>query len=698
MDDSNVRNKAAELMSTLPGDDVRQIMWRFEERYEIQMVVQSARSIARGVVARLVAEGARNSHEWNEKKAQLLTGFDEIGLTTVFMDPEEGGFIEGPKNLALALVAFELSWVDGGAATCSLASNLALSPIHEKGTPEQKLDYMSRCVPPLPGEDRKVWRGAFALTEPLPYVGVDTGILSGKMRVAEWKEGEEPVLHVEKRGRFITNMGFANFVTAAVDSDDDRIKGSAMVILEEGDEGSFDRGATTLKLVHQLSSTSDPILSLKVPASRIIGGYTVVDGIIIPNCNHGDVIESVFRRTRVPVAVMSSAKLLSAVEPVIRYQRTRFRGGSASSAGSPRYDLGLQQKEDALQRLVDIWASGEAGASLGFAAARLFDEFDPIERLKESILTERGIKGRAQMKMFKELEKSAIEFVALEHLPEAERDAARFQELAEDTLVQFIIKESQANVLCPACKLWNTGYGATMMREAVSLMGGYGITEDCPGFLGQKWMDAQLEATYEGPEAVQRRQLSITMINELFLAQFVLWIEALRGIAKQNPQTGAGALANAMELWLWTLKYLQRSKDSDGKPLYHSQRHGVVFPFADALCWLLASRQQILDLIVLEEKGPQNPILAEGIAGFINFFSDLCHVQAARSAAEVGRICSELVYGYQLDASTISDDDAAFADLRHRVDISLAGARLSKDRAAAAVSKVMIPEALDYPA
>ena len=52
-----------------------------------------------------------------------------------------------------------------------------------------------------------------------------------------------------------------------------------------------------------------------------------------------------------------------------------------------------------------------------------------------------------------------------------------------------------------------------MMREAVSLMGGYGITEDCPGFLGHKWMDAQLEATYEGPEAVQRRQLSVTMAS-----------------------------------------------------------------------------------------------------------------------------------------------------------------------------------------
>ena len=41
---------------------------------------------------------------------------------------EYGGFIEGPKNLALALVAFELSWVDAGAATCSLASNLGARP------------------------------------------------------------------------------------------------------------------------------------------------------------------------------------------------------------------------------------------------------------------------------------------------------------------------------------------------------------------------------------------------------------------------------------------------------------------------------------------------------------------------------------------------------------------------------------------
>lgn len=699
---ANSDNKNAELMSTLPGDDVRQIMWRFSERYDIQMVVQSARSLARGLIAHLVADGARNDHEWTEQKAQVLKGFDDLGLTTVFMEPEEGGFIAGPKNLVLSLMAYELSWVDGGAATCSLASNLALSPIHEKGTPEQKFTYMSRCTPPQQGEDRQIWRGAFALTEPLPYVGVDTGILSGKMRIVEWKEGKEPVLQVEKRGRFITNMGFANFVTAAVDSDDPRIKGSAMVIMEESDPGSYDRGATTLKLVHQLSSTTDPILNLRIPASRIIGGYTIQDGVIIPNINHGDVIESVFRRTRVPVAIMSSAKLLSAIEPVIRYQRTRFRGGSASSAGSPRYEMGLQQKEDSLQRLIDVWASGEAGAALGFATSRLFDEFDPIEREKDRILAERGIKGgRTQMKLFKELEKSALEFLAMERKPESERDAARFQELADDTLVQFIIKDSLTNVLCPACKLWNTGHGATMMREAVSLMGGYGITEDCPGFLGQKWMDAQLEATYEGPEAVQRRQLSITITNELFQSQFRQWIEDLREIATHHPLTGACALAAAMELWLWTLDYLQKTKDADGKALYHSQRHGVVFPFADALCWLLASRQQILDVLELEQKGPENAVVAEGLAGFVNFFSDLCHVQSARAAGEVGRICAELVYGYNRYTdccSTAEDQLQTFILLRNKLDLCLSGARLSKDRAALALSKVMIPEALDYPA
>jgi hypothetical protein len=280
-----------------------------------------------------------------------------------------------------------------------------------------------------------------------------------------------------------------------------------------------------------------------------------------------------------------------------------------------------------------------------------------------------------------------------------------------------------------------------MMREAVSLMGGYGITEDCPGFLGQKWMDIQLEATYEGPEAVQRRQLSVTMTNELFLMQFRQWVKEMREIAGKKPGTGACTLASAMELWLWSLEHLLNAKDCNGKALYHGQRHGVTFALADALCWLLASRSQILDTLELEEKGAQNAVLAENLEGYVNFFTDLCHVQAARAAGEAGRVTAELVFGYNRHpawkdaysvdeaqglesvaggicgcaqaAGEVVDEKGAHAEkagpcvsfagmetflkMRNRLDACLTGARLAKDRAAEAVSQVMIPEALDYP-
>ncbi len=734
-------------LATLPGDDVRQIMWRYADRFDLQMAVQSTRATARGPVARLVADGARLSHEWTEQKGRLLTAFDEAGITSVFMDPEDGGYIEGPKNLAMALVAFELAWVDGGAATTSLAVNLALAPIQVKGTAEQRHYYMRRSTPPQPGEDRSISRGAFCLTEPLPYVGVDTGVLAGKARIVEWKDGEEPILQVDKRGRFITNMEFANFVVAAVDSDDERIKGSCLVVLEEADPGTFDRGSPTHKLVHQLSSTCDPIFSQQVPASRIVGGYSVEDGIIVPRHSHSQVLETVFSKTRVPVGAMTAAKLLSAVEPVIRYQRGRFRGGEGAP-GTPRFELGLQMKEDVLHRLIDVWATGEACASLAFAAARHFDEFEAIEKSQEEYFAAQGIQGaRAQLRVRREIQKHALEYLELLARPADRRDQARLAELEREPLVAYLIGESLANVLSPATKLWNTGHGANVMREAVSLMGGYGITEDCPGFLGQKWMDAQLEATYEGPEAVQRRQLIITMTNELFLAQFQQWIRDMRDIAGRRPGTGACNLASAMELWVWTLKHLRKAKDADGKPIYRDKRQGATFPLADALCWLLAARYQILDALELEDRGADNPALVEGLPGLVQFFTDLCHVQAARAAGEVGRICAELVFGYNrhpawdieacetcytaddLDslegiipgisagargASDVIEQDGShpnkagpcvrfegmgtFKRLRGRLDGCLTGGRLAKDRAAQALTNVMIPEALDYPA
>jgi hypothetical protein len=441
----------------------------------------------------------------------------------------------------------------------------------------------------------------------------------------------------------------------------------------------------------------------------------------------------------VTVGVMTAAKLLSAVEPVIRYQRGRFRGAETATPGSVRYELGLQARQDALHRLVDVWATGEASASLAFAAARAFDELDPLEKEFEKLCAERGIIGaRSRAKFMRECSELANELL---QLPASD---PRREHLSSDLQLRFVMLDSLADVLCPAAKLWNTGWGAQTMREAVSLMGGYGITEDCPGFLGNKWMDAQLEATYEGPEAVQRRQLSVTMTNPMFLAQMRQWVREMRGIASEHPGTGACALATAMTMWMWTLDHLQHGKDADGGKLYQSARQGVTFPLADALCWLLAARCQILDVLRLRTQGAEDPLVAEGLNGLVNFLSDLCHVQSARASGEVSRICAELVFGYnrhpawdepgrrscwqqdELEAiesimpgvgayafDVINNDgshppkagpcakcdhERPFLSLHTKLAGCLTGSRLAKDRAAEAVSQIMIPEALDYPA
>ena len=181
--------------------------------------------------------------------------------------------------------------------------------------------------------------------------------------------------------------------------------------------------------------------------------------------------------------------------------------------------------------------------------------------------------------------------------------------------------------------------------------------------------------------------------------------------------------------------------------LYHKTRQGVTFPLADALCWLLAARQFILDVIELECRGAENPALADGSAGTVGFFNDLCHVQSARAAGEVGRVCAGWSSGYNRHpawdtegcATCYQADDLEameslipgisglargyadvvetggahapkagpcvrfdgldqFTRLRARMDGCLTGSQLAKDRAAEALTKVMIPEALDYPA
>ena len=299
--------------------------------------------------------------------------------------------------------------------------------------------------------------------------------------------------------------------------------------------------------------------------------------------------------------------------------------------------------------------------------------------------------------------------------------------------------DAVASVLGPAVKLWNTGHGATVMREAVSLMGGHGITEDCPGFLGYKWMDAQLEATYEGPEAVQRRQLSsVDDRRRCSWPSTGCGSTTCGACRRQRPGTGACTLATAMQMWLWTLQspaVRHRPVRREALPELAPGRDVSRSPTRWRGCSPRASRSSTSSNS--STAGAARPAVAGQLAEVVPFLMDLCHVQAARTAGEVGRICTELLFGYrrhpawdgpdrascyvadELDAledvipgiaatarfySDVVEIDGShqakagpcantdglepFMRMRAKMDGCLTGSRLAKDRAAEALTQV----------
>jgi hypothetical protein len=260
-------------------------------------------------------------------------------------------------------------------------------------------------------------------------------------------------------------------------------------------------------------------------------------------------------------------------------------------------------------RLLDVWAAGEAAASLGFWAARLSDELDGAG---------------------------------------AERGGL----------------EGQAAVLCPAAKLFGTSITSEMLRKAAALMGGRGAEPDrdlAGKLLGSKLIDAQVEAVYLGPEAIQRGQIAAFMIDESFQAQFLAWTLEMRGLAPGMP--GAGAVAAAMELWSWTIGVL-------GRTVW--PRQSIAFPMTDALGWLLAARALILDVLALRSSGDAGEAA--------DFYLDLATIQAVHAAGHVARICSGVLFGRRPEVALPEGTRAAFAATRSRVYPTFSGLLLARER------------------
>jgi hypothetical protein len=273
------------------------------------------------------------------------------------------------------------------------------------------------------------------------------------------------------------------------------------------------------------------------------------------------------------------------------------------------------------RRLVDVWATGEAAASLGFSAARVSDELDMA----------------------------------------GNRPGARM---------------SEAAVLCPAAKLFSTCHAAGMLQSAVAL-GMYCPIDSNFGCLEDKLIDAQIEAVFLGPEALQRRQLSAAMINDEFLSEFRTWIEEMNRLARRMPRTGIRCLAAGMRLWHWTTDHLRQQTDSRGARIYCDARQGVTFPMADGLCWLLAARALTLDVLALEKSGNKEA----ATLSVSSFFSDLSTIASVHAVGRVSQMCAGLLFGYSGQFPVSSATESVFDDMRTKLDESLVGALAARDRA-----------------
>jgi hypothetical protein len=114
-------------------------------------------------------------------------------------------------------------------------------------------------------------------------------------------------------------MGFANFVTAAVESDDPKIKGSCMVILHEDDPAVRPRATTLARPSALLDERPDPLTRCQ---PWIIGGYAVRTASLSPTS------ATAMAPSRLPphrAGISDAFGCCCRPEPVIRYQRIATR-------------------------------------------------------------------------------------------------------------------------------------------------------------------------------------------------------------------------------------------------------------------------------------------------------------------------------------------------------------------------------------
>jgi hypothetical protein len=423
-----------------------------------------------------------------------------------------------------------------------------------------------------------------------------------------------------------------------------------------------------------LASTTNPVFDLRVPASRVIGGYTIQDGALLPRFDHRQLLDPVLRRTRALLSLMTASKALSTVEAFLTEPTHSGEDflNLLANLGEDFLNLPTNLGEDFLNllinlgapgpdfrtwefmnsnhpgpkndnssdlqlwlRLAELWAAGEAASSLGFSAVRGCDEFDRSGEQSRSAPNQRWRPTGDETCVGEDAHTTAgLETGA--------------------TGCVFV-----AALLPAAAKLFSSSRLPTLLRQVAAC-----AQPGSPAVfaLRGKVVDAQIESMYIGPEALQRRQISAAMLHPGFLGELRAGAAELEAQAANVPSIGS--LSAGTRLWLWTLEQLQQQRDARGARLYSDARQGVSFAMADALCDLLAARALIVDVLARKEAGS---------AADARILGDLCTLAAGRAAARVAQSCAGVLFGYAGRFPISTEASCAFDEMQAKLFRSLRG-------------------------
>lgn len=339
------------------------------EQLQLQQV---AREFARNEIRPLAAEYDRRTNPDETFPWEIYEKANALGFNKALIPEKLGGL--GLGDLDMAIIIEEMAWGDVGVALTYLAHWLALRPVINGGSDEQRSRFLAPIVADTDGRQLAAIcateHGTAGDLSPREHVqqvdrrggispidfATNTTVPAGERRemttIAK-PDGDDFVINGTKR--FITNGPAASVYLVVASTDpsrpDNEASGAFMV---PADAPGISIGTIEDKMGHRLSKMSEVIFeNVRVPASDLLQMMATAHGLASSTTNVGALCVGLAR---------------AAYEEALAYAKTRYKGGNQiifhQAIGMKLTEMAIGIKTGRLLTYLAAWENDQ-GRGLG---------------------------------------------------------------------------------------------------------------------------------------------------------------------------------------------------------------------------------------------------------------------------------------------------------------------------------------------